>query len=298
MATPTEIEAMRQAIALSALGLGTTSPNPQVGCVVLDRDGRKVGVGYHQRKGESHAEAHALAAAGARAHGGTAVVTLEPCNHAGVTPACRQALLDAEIARVVIAVIDPTSRGEGGAVALKAAGIDVEVGVLADEAQQVLEPWLAATLRQHPFVTWAYRASSGRADVLGATIVSDLRQQVDVVLHPDGHTDEGIPGGHGVGRLQLPAVPLDAADPCAFLDALFGGGARSVLVAGDSPVGRALLAADAVDRVVVDVVRDPYRPAPDDCLSVGLPDRFQIASIITTHHAIRLIGRRSMRAEG
>jgi hypothetical protein len=65
-----------------------------------------------------------------------------------------------------------------------------------------------------------------------------------------------------------------------------------------SPVGRALLAADAVDRVVVDVVRDPYRPAPDDCLSVGLPDRFQIASIITTHHAIRLIGRRSMRAEG
>jgi hypothetical protein len=90
--------------------------------------------------------------------------------------------------------------------------------------------------------------------------------------------------GHGVGRLQLPVVALDAADPCAFLDALFAGGARSVLVVGDSAGGRALLVADAVDRVVVDVVRDPYRPAPDDCISVGLPDGFQIG---------RFTGRRS-----
>jgi diaminohydroxyphosphoribosylaminopyrimidine deaminase/5-amino-6-(5-phosphoribosylamino)uracil reductase len=87
---------MRLAIALSARGLGTTSPNPPVGCVILDPDGAVVGVGYHQRKGEWHAEVHALAAAGERARGGTAAVTLEPCNHVGRTPACRQALLSSE----------------------------------------------------------------------------------------------------------------------------------------------------------------------------------------------------------
>lgn len=117
---------MRRAIALSAAGLGTTSPNPPVGCVLLDADGQIAGEGYHERKGEAHAEAQALAAAGQRARAATAVVTLEPCNHRGRTPACRQALIDAGVRRVVIAVTDPTSRGEGGTAALRAAGVDVE----------------------------------------------------------------------------------------------------------------------------------------------------------------------------
>jgi diaminohydroxyphosphoribosylaminopyrimidine deaminase/5-amino-6-(5-phosphoribosylamino)uracil reductase len=138
---------MRLAIALSANGLGTTSPNPPVGCVILDPDGAVIGTGYHQRKGEPHAEVHALSAAGTRARGGTAIVTLEPCNHVGRTPACRQALIDAGIARAVIAIIDPTSRGVGGAAMLRAAGVDVEVGVLADEARLVLGPWLTAQAR-------------------------------------------------------------------------------------------------------------------------------------------------------
>ncbi len=94
----------------SAFGLATTSPNPPVGCVVLSPAGRIVGEGYHARKGEAHAEAKALAAAGGAAAGGTAVVTLEPCNHHGRTPPCHQALIDARISRVVIAVLDPTSR--------------------------------------------------------------------------------------------------------------------------------------------------------------------------------------------
>jgi diaminohydroxyphosphoribosylaminopyrimidine deaminase/5-amino-6-(5-phosphoribosylamino)uracil reductase len=135
---------MRLAIALSAHGIATTSPNPPVGCVILDAAGEIVGTGYHQRKGEPHAEVNALSAAGSRAAGGTAVVTLEPCNHVGRTPACRQALLDALISRVIIAVRDPTSRGEGGAALLRAAGVDVEIGVLADEARLVLGPWLTA----------------------------------------------------------------------------------------------------------------------------------------------------------
>src|SRR6266513_4824464 len=110
MATPAEVAAMRRAIGLSAAGLGTTSPNPPVGCVVLDPSGQVVGEGYHERKGEAHAEAQALAAAGHLASGATAVVTLEPCNHQGRTPPCRQALIDAGVRRAVIAMIDPTSR--------------------------------------------------------------------------------------------------------------------------------------------------------------------------------------------
>jgi diaminohydroxyphosphoribosylaminopyrimidine deaminase/5-amino-6-(5-phosphoribosylamino)uracil reductase len=85
MARPAEIAAMRRAIAVSAAGLGATSPNPPVGCVLLDPAGRLLGEGYHERKGEAHAEAQALTAAGPLADGATAVVTLEPCNHQGRT---------------------------------------------------------------------------------------------------------------------------------------------------------------------------------------------------------------------
>ena len=143
MASAAEIAAMRRAIALSAAGLGMTSPNPPVGCVLLDPQDRIVGEGYHERKGEAHAEAQALAAAGPLAAGATAVVTLEPCNHQGRTPPCRQSLIGAGIRRVIIAIIDPTSRGEGGVVELRRAGVDVETGVLADEARVVLGDWLA-----------------------------------------------------------------------------------------------------------------------------------------------------------
>ena len=107
MPTSAELKAMRRAIVISASGLGATSPNPPVGCVILDADGRAVGEGYHLYKGSSHAEVNALAAAGGRAAGGTAVVTLEPCNHIGLTPACHQALLDAHVTRVLISVLDP-----------------------------------------------------------------------------------------------------------------------------------------------------------------------------------------------
>lgn len=109
MASELELAAMRRAIVISACGLGTTSPNPAVGCVILDSEGRLVGEGYHRRKGEAHAEVNALSAAGTHANGGVAVVTLEPCNHYGVTPPCHQALLDAGIKRVVVAMLDPTS---------------------------------------------------------------------------------------------------------------------------------------------------------------------------------------------
>ena len=95
---------MRRAIELAELGLGSTSPNPIVGCVIVDPDGETVGEGYHACPGEAHAEVVALAAAGARARGATAFVTLEPCKHVGRSGPCTQALIDAGIARVVFAV--------------------------------------------------------------------------------------------------------------------------------------------------------------------------------------------------
>jgi diaminohydroxyphosphoribosylaminopyrimidine deaminase/5-amino-6-(5-phosphoribosylamino)uracil reductase len=159
MASETEVAAMRRAVALAARGLGGTSPNPVVGCVVLDADGRVAGEGFHERAGGPHAEVTALAAAGAAARGGTAVVTLEPCAHTGRTAPCTDALRAAGIARVVVAVRDPHPSAGGGAETLRAAGIAVEVGVLADEAARGNEAWLTATRLGRPHVTWKYAAS-------------------------------------------------------------------------------------------------------------------------------------------
>jgi len=126
---------MQRALQLAALGAGRTSPNPLVGCVVLDANGQLVGEGFHARAGTPHAEVHALRQAGARARGGTAVVTLEPCCHHGRTPPCSEALLAAGIARVVVAMADPDPRVAGGGLRqLEAAGLEVIRGVCETEA--------------------------------------------------------------------------------------------------------------------------------------------------------------------
>ena len=126
---------MQRALQLAALGAGRTSPNPLVGCVVLDADGQLVGEGFHARAGTPHAELHALRQAGERARGGTAVVTLEPCCHHGRTPPCSEALLAAGIARVVVAMADPDPRVAGGGLRqLEAAGLEVIRGVCETEA--------------------------------------------------------------------------------------------------------------------------------------------------------------------
>jgi diaminohydroxyphosphoribosylaminopyrimidine deaminase/5-amino-6-(5-phosphoribosylamino)uracil reductase len=250
MALPVEIAAMRRAIAVSAAGLGTTSPNPPVGCVLLDSAGQIIGEGYHQRKGEAHAEAQALAAAGSLAAGATAVVTLEPCNHQGRTPPCRQALSDAGVSRVVIAVLDPTSRGEGGAAALRAAGVDVEVGVLADEARAVLGPWLTALTTRRPAVTWPYVISDHGVQALPGNTqeARELRLNVDAVLHEDGSVTEAVPGSHGAGILCLDPGPKD--DPAEVLASLYRGGVRRLLIAADLAVARPFLAAGLIDHVL------------------------------------------------
>lgn len=165
MASDVEIQAMRQAISLAARGQSTTLPNPVVGCVLLDPDGTVVAEGWHERAGGPHAEVVALRAAGDRARGATAVVTLEPCDHTGRTGPCSQALLQAGVRRVVIAVADPSEAASGGADRLRAAGVEVETGVLAEEAERGPEPgagnraWLSSVRLGRPFVTWKFAAT-------------------------------------------------------------------------------------------------------------------------------------------
>jgi diaminohydroxyphosphoribosylaminopyrimidine deaminase/5-amino-6-(5-phosphoribosylamino)uracil reductase len=187
-------EAMRRAIVLAARGLGTTSPNPVVGCVLLDVAGKIVGEGFHAHAGGPHAEIVALAEAGDRAKGGTAVVTLEPCNHTGRTGPCTRALVQAGVSRVVVAVTDPNPIASGGAQTLREAGIEVETGVRADEAEAGNIAWLTAVRRERPFVIWKYAATldgrSAAADGTSMWITSEaaridvhaLRGTVDAVI--------------------------------------------------------------------------------------------------------------------
>jgi diaminohydroxyphosphoribosylaminopyrimidine deaminase/5-amino-6-(5-phosphoribosylamino)uracil reductase len=190
-----ELQAMQRAISLASAEVGHTGTNPVVGAVVLDRTGAVVGEGAHTGgPGHPHAEALALVAAGPRAAGGTVVCSLEPCNHHGRTGPCSQALIDAGVARVVYAVEDPNAAAAGGAETLRRAGIDVESGLLAEEAERGNEAWLLSVRLGRPFVTWKYAAGldgrSAAADGTSQWITSAesradvhrLRGQADAVV--------------------------------------------------------------------------------------------------------------------
>ncbi|WP_030610524.1 bifunctional diaminohydroxyphosphoribosylaminopyrimidine deaminase/5-amino-6-(5-phosphoribosylamino)uracil reductase RibD [Streptomyces sclerotialus] len=199
--------AMRRAIELAARGLGHTSPNPVVGCVVLDAHGAVAGEGWHQQAGGPHAEIHALRAAGERARGGTALVTLEPCNHTGRTGPCAQALIDAGVARVVYAVPDPNPTATGGAVTLRAAGVDVEGGLLVDEAAAGNEAWLTSVLRRRPFVLWKYAATlDGRIAAADGTSrwITSAQSRADV--HRLRAAADAVIVGSGTARADDPQL--------------------------------------------------------------------------------------------
>jgi diaminohydroxyphosphoribosylaminopyrimidine deaminase / 5-amino-6-(5-phosphoribosylamino)uracil reductase len=144
--------AMARALELAERGLTTTHPNPRVGCVIA-RDGRIIGEGWHERAGDVHAEVMALGAAGFAAVGASAYVTLEPCSHVGRTPPCADALIRAQLARVVFAIEDPNPRVAGaGALRLREAGIQVESGLLAREAEELNAGFLSRMRRGRPWV--------------------------------------------------------------------------------------------------------------------------------------------------
>lgn len=144
---------MALALALGRRGQGLCWPNPAVGCVIV-KEGRIVGRGWTQPGGRPHAEPVALAQAGAAAQGATVYVTLEPCSHYGKTPPCAEALIAARVARVVVAVVDSDARVSGrGLEMLRAAGIEVTLGVMADEAARDLQGFFLKTDLGRPFLT-------------------------------------------------------------------------------------------------------------------------------------------------
>ncbi|UGY94945.1 bifunctional diaminohydroxyphosphoribosylaminopyrimidine deaminase/5-amino-6-(5-phosphoribosylamino)uracil reductase RibD [Streptomyces gobiensis] len=200
---------MRRAITLASRGLGFTSPNPIVGCVILDAHGRTVGEGWHKRAGGPHAEIHALAEAGDDARGGTAVITLEPCNHTGRTGPCAQALIDAGIARVVYAVADPHPSAQGGAATLTAAGIDVVSGLLAEEAAAGNAAWLTSVRCGRPHVHWKYAATlDGRIAAADGTSrwITSAESRADV--HRLRAESDAVIVGSGTARADNPHLAV------------------------------------------------------------------------------------------
>jgi diaminohydroxyphosphoribosylaminopyrimidine deaminase/5-amino-6-(5-phosphoribosylamino)uracil reductase len=187
---------MRLALRLAQQGEGRAEPNPMVGCVIV-RDGQPIGQGFHQEFGGPHAEVEALRSLKdpADARGATAYVTLEPCCHHGKTPPCSQALIDAGLSRVVIAIPDPFAQVDGGGIRqLQAAGIDVSVGTLQAEAQQLCAPYMKRVRTGLPWVIakWAMTIDGKMATKTGHSqwitgeaarrSVHTLRARVDAII--------------------------------------------------------------------------------------------------------------------
>lgn len=193
-AAPNDERYMRMALGLARAQLGLTAPNPAVGCVIV-RDGRIVGRGATAAGGRPHAEALALAQAGARASGAAVYVSLEPCAHRGQTPSCAKALVDAGVARVAAGCLDPYPpvRGRGLAI-LRRAGIDVVAGVCEDECRRMNEGFITRVTRGRPFVTLKLAMTlDGRIAAAGGdsrwisseesrAIVHRWRREADVVM--------------------------------------------------------------------------------------------------------------------
>jgi diaminohydroxyphosphoribosylaminopyrimidine deaminase / 5-amino-6-(5-phosphoribosylamino)uracil reductase len=188
-----DVAAMRRALELAARGRGFVEPNPQVGAVIV-QDGAIVGEGWHERFGGPHAEVTALRAAGPNARGATLCVTLEPCCHHGKTPPCTEAILAAGIARVVMAAGDPFPAVAGRGIAvLRAAGIEVETGLLAAEAERLTAPFRTLVTQGRPWVIakWAMSLDGRLAATAGQDrwisspasreLVHDLRSRIDAI---------------------------------------------------------------------------------------------------------------------
>ncbi|SDS25001.1 bifunctional diaminohydroxyphosphoribosylaminopyrimidine deaminase/5-amino-6-(5-phosphoribosylamino)uracil reductase RibD [Microterricola viridarii] len=283
-------DVLRRAFALAANG-PARGLNPQVGCVLLADDGTVLAEGWHRGAGTAHAEVAALAElpAGA-ARGATAVVTLEPCNHQGRTGPCAEALIEAGVARVIYSVDDPGDSSSGGAARLRAAGIDVEGGVLRAEGEALLGDWLQAARLGRPVVTvkWAssldgraaaadgssqwITGSAARLDVHRRRAAADaIAVGTGTVLADDPSltardADGGLLPSQPVpivfGRRETPAdaalrrhphepVFADGSDLPAQLADLHGRGIRSLFVEGGPTLASAFIAAGLADELLV-----------------------------------------------
>ena len=206
-------QSMARALRLAERGAYTTRPNPMVGCVIAQGE-ETVGEGWHQKAGEPHAEVFALQAAGDRARGATAYVTLEPCAHTGRTGPCADALLAAGVARVVVAVPEPTELAGGGADRLRAAGVDVVLGVEQAEAEAgALAAWLTGVREHRPFVVWKVAATlDGRvaaADGSSRWITGDAAR---AAVHRLRATCDAVVVGSGTALTDDPQLTVRDAD--------------------------------------------------------------------------------------
>ncbi|MFD9667771.1 bifunctional diaminohydroxyphosphoribosylaminopyrimidine deaminase/5-amino-6-(5-phosphoribosylamino)uracil reductase RibD [Rhodococcus sp. NPDC059968] len=279
--------AMQIAIGAAESARGFTSPNPAVGAVVLDSAGRIAGVGMTQPPGGPHAEVVALREAGDAARGGTAVVTLEPCNHHGRTGPCSQALLDAGVVAVHYAVGDPNPEAAGGAETLVSAGVEVTSGLRAQDVERgPLRGWLHRQRTGRPHVTWKYAATldgrSAAADGTSQWITGlEARERVHAdrakldaivvgtgtVLADDPRLTARMPDGSlaahqpvrvvvGLGDIPADARVLDDSAPTLLLrtrdvDEVLAALAEytDVLLEGGPRLAGAFLAAGRVDRI-------------------------------------------------
>jgi diaminohydroxyphosphoribosylaminopyrimidine deaminase / 5-amino-6-(5-phosphoribosylamino)uracil reductase len=297
-----EDAAMLRAIQLASRGLGATSPNPVVGCVILDTFGVVAGEGFHEYAGGPHAEVCALAAAGERARGGTAVVTLEPCHHTGRTGPCTDALIAAGVARVIAAVADPNPLAQGGIPALRAAGVRVDVGLRASEATDANIGWLTSTRRaaagdSRPYLIWKLASTldgrSAAADGTSQWITSPaaradvhtLRSTVDAILvgvgtviADDPHLTVRTGDGELAERQPLRAVVDSAGRTPAsarVLDRVARTWVVTVAEAGAGPDGRVdlrKLAAALYERGCRRVLLEGGPTLAGACLREGLVD--------------------------
>ena len=280
--------AMRLAVDQAQRVKGSTYPNPPVGAVILDAAGDVVGTGGTEPVGGPHAEVIALRAAGERAAGGTAVITLEPCNHHGRTPPCVDALLAAGVVAVVFAVADPNPAAAGGAERLRAAGVTVIGGVCADEvAAGPLREWLHKQRTGLPHVTWKFATSvdgrSAAADgssqwITGEAARADVhrrRAAADAIVVGTGTVfadnptlTARLPGGvlaeHQplrvvVGRREIApeanvlnddsrTMVISTHDPDEVLRALSD--RTDILIEGGPTLAGAFLRAGAIDRIL------------------------------------------------
>ncbi|HEY3017918.1 MAG TPA: bifunctional diaminohydroxyphosphoribosylaminopyrimidine deaminase/5-amino-6-(5-phosphoribosylamino)uracil reductase RibD [Gaiellaceae bacterium] len=266
---------LERALELAERGRGTTHPNPVVGAVVV-RDGKIVGEGWHQRKGEPHAEVIALEAAGDRARGATLYLTMEPCAHHGLTPPCTDAVIAAGVAKVVAGSLDPNPEARGGFDVLRAAGIEVEhADSFAARAQN--EAWRLWVAEGRPFVILKLALTlDGRVAVPGARWISgeesrrrvhELRAQVDAVAVGMGtvRTDEPQltardvearrqPRRLAFGRGPLPEgseLDLRSGQLDEELRALAADGVQSLLLEGGPRLAESFLRVELVDKVML-----------------------------------------------
>jgi diaminohydroxyphosphoribosylaminopyrimidine deaminase/5-amino-6-(5-phosphoribosylamino)uracil reductase len=290
---------------LAERGRGTTSPNPVVGAVLV-ACGEVVGEGWHERRGEPHAELHALRDAGERARGATLYVTLEPCSHHGQTPPCADTLIDAGVARVVAGQIDPSPKVAGaGLERLRAAGVEVEVaqGEEGFLCRRQLEAWRTWATLGRPFVTYKVAATlDGRVAVPGSRrvtgeesrrLVHELRAASDAVAVGMGTVRadaprldaRDVPVHRQPRRLAFGAGPLPEGSELELrsgplaeeLAALADEGVQSLLLEGGPTLATAFLAEGLVDKLLVFVA--PTLSGDGPRLLGDLPARVELARL-------------------